>query len=449
MVVNNQNASPVPGDPDAAFQQFVAVHRTQLQAIGFPDALQRELYEKLTHENFDAGRSFALAETEENDKKALSQYHLVVKADQVAKESAVYLIDHAWATTLKDPYQMLLLNDALLERLASVVGVDLEEKESNNGAEADATTARPADITPEEWEQLIEMVMTEGHVSRPTAEQLLIKEDYEVLNAIQAATYIEEQTPMLQTIKENILGQVQCTSDRLRPDGGSRHVLSSDHLVPNMPQPTEEWATRHYTCRQYSEPAVEGGRVEYYVEVRALVGPGLRASDVECEIKTHHLRLVIAGRQAVIDGELYAAVVPDDSTWTIESGEVVITLKKQDGGGSLWPELVHQETRFDMARRQAQARTVADALAPFLQAYKYVHVAESGETRQDVVWYVMDEVGNAIIDSRDPNCACYSFLYCSPTSGAINAYNLLWPLANLQQGEVVTRDYRLTRPVTL
>ncbi|KAJ1916665.1 hypothetical protein IWQ60_008035 [Tieghemiomyces parasiticus] len=426
MDLNNQNASPVPGDPDAAFQQFVAVHRTQLQAIGFPDTLQRELYEKLTHENFDAGRSFALTETEEGDKKALSQYHLVVKADQVAKESAVYLIDHAWATTLKDPYQMLLLNDALLGRLASVVGVDLEEKDKDNGAEADATTARPADITPEEWEQSIEMVMTEGHVSRPTAEQLLIKEDCEVLNAIQAATYMEEQTPMLQTIKENILGQMQY-----------------------MPQPTEEWATRHYTCRQYSEPAVEGGRVEHYVEVRALVGPGLRASDVECEIKTHHLRLVIAGRQAVIDGELYAAVVPDDSTWTIESGEVVITLKKQDGGGSLWPELIHHETRFDMARRQAQARTVADALAPFLQAYKYVHVAESGETRQDVVWYVMDEVGNAIVDSRDPNCACYSFLYCSPTSGAINAYNLLWPLANLQQGEVVTRDYRLTRPVTL
>ncbi|KAJ1970630.1 hypothetical protein H4R33_007246, partial [Dimargaris cristalligena] len=111
-----------------------------------------------------------------------------------------------------------------------------------------------------------------------------------------------------------------------------------------------------------------------------------------------------------------------------------------------WPELIEGEERLNNPEREAVAREVARKLHKYMQTYKYASASASGESQQDTVHYVMDEVGNAIGNSADPNCSCYSLLYCSPTTGAVNAYNILWPIKDLVQGEPVTRDYRLTQP---
>lgn len=56
---------------------------------------------------------------------------------------------------------------------------------------------------------------------------------------------------------------------------------------------------------------------------------------------------------------------------------------------------------------------------------------------QEHMWYVMDEVGSALTHSNNPNMKCSPFAY------AVNnvIYSLIWPIANIEKGDVCTRDF--------
>ena len=54
------------------------------------------------------------------------------------------------------------------------------------------------------------------------------------------------------------------------------------------------------------------------------------------------------------------------------------------------------------------------------------------------VWYIMDEVGSAIAhDSCEPNFRCAPFLYLFKGI----AYSVIWPVADIQEGEIITRNF--------
>nr|XP_046153343.1 tubulin--tyrosine ligase-like protein 12 isoform X1 [Oncorhynchus gorbuscha] len=74
------------------------------------------------------------------------------------------------------------------------------------------------------------------------------------------------------------------------------------------------------------------------------------------------------------------------------------------------------------------------------QMWKYnqtYQLAQGSAEEKVPVWYIMDEFGSQVQHSDQPSCCMAPFFY---TQGQL-AYTVLWPLADLQEGEEVTRDY--------
>ena len=57
--------------------------------------------------------------------------------------------------------------------------------------------------------------------------------------------------------------------------------------------------------------------------------------------------------------------------------------------------------------------------------------------KQTPVWYVMDECGSAIVHSTHPNVKCSPFAFA--VTGVF--YSLLWPLEDINVGDVCTRNF--------
>ncbi|WOL02637.1 tubulin--tyrosine ligase-like protein 12 [Canna indica] len=105
------------------FDDFVNVHGILLASSGVPPSLYSQLFRKLSSETFDGGNFFSVEPCEEG-----RQRRLVLSADFLAKESDVFLIDHAWSFRLSDALQQLREVPGLAERMAALMCVDLDLK---------------------------------------------------------------------------------------------------------------------------------------------------------------------------------------------------------------------------------------------------------------------------------------------------------------------------------
>ena len=88
-----------------SYEDFVKVHGVLLAASGLPQPLHRKLYQKLTSETFDGGSYFQVEPVESG-----RQRRLVSTADYIARNSDVFLIDHAWTFRLSDAYKQVHAN---------------------------------------------------------------------------------------------------------------------------------------------------------------------------------------------------------------------------------------------------------------------------------------------------------------------------------------------------
>ncbi|KAJ1650139.1 hypothetical protein IWQ61_008978 [Dispira simplex] len=405
----------------SGYTQFEAVHRNQLIDIGFPPILWQRLYTKLAGEVFDAGSAFVL---EERDNVGPSLYCLLAKDTGLTKHSDVYLIDHAWATTTNDPYPQLLTDPHLLARLAKIVGVDIENDASDD--DHDDENNIPDDISVDEWDRMVTLVAKEGLVEPSQARKILKEENYELVNAIMAAKGLHLPTSddkLLDQLKEQITGQISVNQ------GSDSTTLSAT------------WATPSYTCHQYQGSDESEG----FVDIVVVVGPHVNRKDIQCNIQRNHLQLTIGDLPPVINADLYDSVDVEESTWELDHDKVVVTLKKAQGDKP-WPELVRGEPQVDIPCNTETVHQIAAKVKALLHTYKYIQPLDNGETRQVVIYYVMDEVGCAIQDSQIPNVCCFSLLYCSPITGAISAFNIMWPIQDIEPGQTITRDFRATRP---
>lgn len=77
---------------------------------------------------------------------------------------------------------------------------------------------------------------------------------------------------------------------------------------------------------------------------------------------------------------------------------------------------------------------VMDGMWYYNQTYQAV--TQEGDKRQPV-WYVMDEIGSAIVHSVQPNVKCSPFAFAG--TGAF--YSLLWPVTDLMPGDMCTRNF--------
>lgn len=77
---------------------------------------------------------------------------------------------------------------------------------------------------------------------------------------------------------------------------------------------------------------------------------------------------------------------------------------------------------------------VLDNMWFYNQTYEAFY-PQSGTKKR--LWYVMDEIGSAITHSNEPN------LHCAPFANAITGvfYSIIWPLSDIKQGEICTRNF--------
>ncbi|CAI5719844.1 hypothetical protein KXD40_006581 [Peronospora effusa] len=108
-------------------ETFLKLHQAQLVAAQVPQLLWPVVYYKLKHEIFDAGNYFYLAQDEDKD------LHVVVRDDvdlnpvQPEGEDALFLMDHAWTFTLEKVYDQLNHLPTLLERMETLMQLEMEE----------------------------------------------------------------------------------------------------------------------------------------------------------------------------------------------------------------------------------------------------------------------------------------------------------------------------------
>ncbi|XP_004488089.1 uncharacterized protein [Cicer arietinum] len=103
------------------YQDFAKVHGILLAASGLPESLHRRLFQKLFTETFDGGEHFQIEPCEDGRTR-----RLVFTSDSMAKDSNVFLIDHAWTFRLPDAYKQLREVPGLAERMGSLMCVDVD-----------------------------------------------------------------------------------------------------------------------------------------------------------------------------------------------------------------------------------------------------------------------------------------------------------------------------------
>ncbi|XP_064541488.1 tubulin--tyrosine ligase-like protein 12 [Drosophila montana] len=126
------------------YNEFVALHKPQLESSAVPVHFWPALYRKLTTDNFDAGEALQLLlidydddedekqEEGSDDDNAKPAFALEVAREQGIKASdphAIYLIDHAWTFRLNSARQQLEQYPQLADRLSAITGVDLEHEQ--------------------------------------------------------------------------------------------------------------------------------------------------------------------------------------------------------------------------------------------------------------------------------------------------------------------------------
>ncbi|KAF9408587.1 Tubulin--tyrosine ligase-like protein 12, partial [Podila epigama] len=74
----------------------------------------------------------------------------------------------------------------------------------------------------------------------------------------------------------------------------------------------------------------------------------------------------------------------------------------------------------------------------FSQTYEYAVVDQTGQTKKESAWYIMDEVGSAISHSDTPNCVCTPFIYVG--RGTVS-YSIIFPIQDIPLGAALTRDF--------
>ncbi|KAL0477317.1 tubulin-tyrosine ligase-like protein [Acrasis kona] len=98
-------------------------HLAQLQAIGLPQNLHQPLLDKLSKCIIDAGSYFQFGEI---DGDTRTPYALYATKD-LKKNSNVFLIDHAWTTTIEKAFSSLVDNDKLREMCCEVMKISAFE----------------------------------------------------------------------------------------------------------------------------------------------------------------------------------------------------------------------------------------------------------------------------------------------------------------------------------
>ncbi|KAI9309619.1 tubulin-tyrosine ligase family-domain-containing protein, partial [Cunninghamella echinulata] len=89
---------------------------------------------------------------------------------------------------------------------------------------------------------------------------------------------------------------------------------------------------------------------------------------------------------------------------------------------------------------ERRIQKVYDTMWSYIQIYSYTILKTDGQSAAQTALYINDEVGSALChDSENPNVKCFPFIFSRGSTGMI-PYNVLFPIQNIQPGELIKCD---------
>ncbi|ETS64808.1 hypothetical protein PaG_00773 [Moesziomyces aphidis] len=86
------------------------------------------------------------------------------------------------------------------------------------------------------------------------------------------------------------------------------------------------------------------------VEVSVPVPSGTKGRDLVVELKKRKIKVALKGKDAILEGELAKDIKEDDSTWTIEDGNLVEIHLEKMNKNEWWPNVVSHHPRIDTTK---------------------------------------------------------------------------------------------------
>ncbi|KAK9075941.1 hypothetical protein SSX86_004271 [Deinandra increscens subsp. villosa] len=468
------------------YEDFVKVHGLLLAAAGIPQSLYHKLFEKLSTETFDGGNYFQVEPVDDGRQRRL----VLTSSDSMAKESNIFLVDHALSFRLSDAPKQLQEVPGLVERMASLMCVDIDlnsdsEDVDDVGSELYDSKLGVMEIV----EREVERVRKEGHgaVVWLELEDLDIDDDVFLSldlpskfpdlialslcgNKLKAAETIISETmkfkclkalwlnnnPILQNWDDSVaeviirncpgleilnssftrkytgwaLGFCGGIYDKDNPGCG----LDTDRSLQGLTSLDLSNRRIHSLRNKGFSPDVMPSLS--YINLRGNPLNDHSISDLRQLLQVftelHALEVDIPGPLGDNAIEI-AQSIPGlsllngvNTTKILESGKGVID-------SVLLPRLPEWTSGEPLLDR------VLNAMWLYLMSYR---LADDEKIDETSIWYVMDELGSALRHSDEPNFGVSPFLYMPEgTLKSAVSFTILWPTKNIQYGDECTRDY--------
>ena len=389
-------------------QNFLLLHRPQLESMRMPKQLWPLLYRKIYTETLDAANTFVIAQhdhhaqhegegdegqDEDEDDEEEAGFHLVVAAEGGAKAGEdVWILEHAFTAPEKEAVQQLNAQPALVDRLWEMMDLDTrlrreevaeerrkrrereeeqrreDRKESDDAAEErkvkqaedekerERERQREQEQQQEQWtnDESVACVMSQAEASREQAQQALVHSRGDLIDAINS----------INSNKNNHAASASSSSSSPPAASTTPTASASSVDVASLSEP-ERRAKRVWDALfQYK-----------YACTRLLV--------------SHHCRCA-----------------PASTSYPFAPSVVPLTARRYVG--------CYYTTK---PRDERRALVAADVTA---------HL------------YVNDEAGSAVVAAANPNAQLCSFM-CVPLNSGMS---VLWLTRDLEQGEEVIRPVK-------
>ncbi|KAL5098334.1 hypothetical protein RYX36_002661 [Vicia faba] len=470
------------------YEDFAKVHAILLAASGLPEPLHRRLFQKLSTETFDGGEHFQIEPCEEN-----RQRRLVLTSDSMAKDSNVFLIDHAWTFRLPDAYKQLREVPGLAERMSSLMCVDTDRNldgETEMEGVGDEASRKKADV--------VEVVESEVREAKEKGDGTLRWLELDSLD-IDDDTLLSLDLPARfpDLVALSLYGNKLTRADLIvkevikfkhlkglwlndNPVLKNRDGELADIILKELPELEiynstftsnfGEWALGFCAeiygkdsptnADQADSPLLSVSNLDLSdrnihnltnkdfspIYLPSLSYLNIRGNPLEQNSVANLLGLLrgfpcLRSLEVNIPGPLGGSAIeileslPNISELNgISTSQILETGKHVIDSVLLprLPEWTHDEPIHDR---------IISAMWQYLMTYRLADEEKLDETS---VWYVMDEFGSALRHSDEPNFRVAPFLFM-PEGNLASAvsYSILWPTQNVWKGNECTRDFLL------
>ncbi|OIV97356.1 hypothetical protein TanjilG_07108 [Lupinus angustifolius] len=468
------------------YEEFVKVHALLLTASGLPENLHRLLFQKLAGDTFDGGEHFQIDSSEDGRKRCL-----VLTSDSMAKESNVFLVDHAWTFRLTDAYKQLHEVPGLVERMGALMCVDID---LNSDANGDRVSSHEESDKPD----VVEILESEVQEAREKGDGVLrwlelddLNIDDDMLLSLELPTRFPDLLALsLYGNKLNILEMIVQEVIKFKHLKGlwvnNNPALANcdGELADAVPEelPELEIYNSSFT-NNFGEWALgfcagiygkdNPGNVDQVdgslqsVSTLDLSNRNIhnlinKAFSPICLPNLSYLNIhgnpldqnsvgdlldllrrfsCLHSLEVDIPGPLGGSAIeileslPNVTELNGISASKILETGKHVIDSVLLPRLPEWTPDEPLADR------VISAMWQYLMTYRLADEEKIDETS---IWYVMDELGSALQHSDEPNFRVAPFLFM-PEGNLASAvsYSILWPTQNVQKGDECTRDFLL------